>query len=114
MSMIEKFLEEKHMLRKDLDAVKDEMLKIASAKADKRIDEFIAGVKVMVAEASDEEFVEFITSGKLDDEDLNAVIMFRAQVKRREEAKVCDEHCGQSNEPDEKHEPRVHVFVLEV
>lgn len=106
MSMIEKFLNAKDELRKDLDEVKEEMLAAASAKADKMIDGFIEYTKMLVAEASDEEFVEFITSGKLSDEDLNAVIMFRAKVRAE---KQCEETYEQT---DEKRGHNVHVIVL--
>lgn len=109
MSMIEKFLEDKETLRKDLDEIRNEMLKAASDKADQRIDKFVDGVKAMVANASDDEFIAFITSGKLEDDDILAAITFR-----HEAAKVCGEPCGQPNVPNEKHEPNVHVFVLEI
>ena len=106
MSMIEKFLSAKNELRENLAEVKEEMLEAATAKADKLIDEFIEGFKLAILDASDEEFIEFITSGKLDDEDLTAALMFRAHGTKT------------SNEPreevNEKCEPRVHVIVLEV
>ena len=114
MSMIENFLNAKELLRDDLDEIREEALQLASVKAGERIDEFIEGVKVMVAEASDAEFIELITSGKLDDEDLNAVLMFRANGKKSCEVKTSDKPCEEPNETEEKREPRVHVIVLEV
>ena len=109
MSMIEKFLENKSTLHKSLDEIREEALRAAEPKADALIDEFIEGVKAMVAEATDEEFVAFITSGKLDDEDLNAVIMFRAEAAKTHSADACEERCEETNE---KRGHRVHVFVL--
>ena len=109
MSMIEKFLENKSALHKSLDEIREEALKAAEHKADALIDEFILGVKAMIAEASDEEFVAFITSGKLDDEDINAAIVFRAEAAKSRNAETCNEPC---EEPNEKRGHRVHVFVL--
>lgn len=106
MSMIEKFLENKKALHENLDNVLEEMKAAARVKGDKLIDEFIDGVEAMIAEASDEEFVEFITSGKLDDEDINAAIMFRTKARKVE---TCNEPC---EEPNEKHGHHVHVFVV--
>ena len=109
MSMIEKFLNAKALLRDDLHAVKDELMKAATEKADKLIDVFIERFKVMITEASDEEFVDFVTSGKLDDDDLNAAIMFRAKAKKDREAKKANEADSKS---DEKNEHPIHVIVL--
>ena len=114
MSMIETFLNAKELLKDDLNEIREEMLKVASDKADARIDKFIDGVKTLVASASDKEFVEFITSGKLEDEDINAAILFRAEAKKGKEAKVCDEPCADPNECREDRVHPVHVFVLEV
>ena len=105
MSMIEKFLENKSALDKGLTELKVEALKSVQAEADAMIDEFIEGVKAMVAEASDAEFVAFITSGKLDDEDIAAAIAFRAEVREDRNEKSCETH-------NENHEHHVHVFVL--
>lgn len=91
MSMIEKFLEGKSALRNDLDKIHEEAEKAASDRADARIDEFVEGVKVMVAEASNEEFLEFITSGKLEDDDILAAISFRAQSTPKSHADVCED-----------------------
>lgn len=107
MSMIEKFLEAKETLRKDIDEVRDEALKAASAKADKLIDDFVDGYKAMIADASDDEFIAFITSGKLEDDDILAAITFR-----HEAAKICSEPCEQSNESNEKHGRPIRVIVL--
>ena len=79
MSMIEKFLEGKDALREDLGKIQEEAMKAASDRADARIDEFVEGVKEMVIRATDNEFVEFITSGKLEDDDIMAAISFRSQ-----------------------------------
>ncbi len=103
MSMIEKFLENKSALHKNLDELREEALKVVAHKADVLVDEFIDGVKAMVAEASDEEFVAFITSGKLDDEDIVAAIAFRAEANNG---------AKESDKPNEKHGRHVNVFVL--
>ena len=79
MSMIEKFLEDKRNLKKSFREIEDAAIKAVSEKANEMIDNFINGFKDMIAEASDEEFVEFITSGKLEDDDIAAAIMFRAK-----------------------------------
>ena len=113
MSMIENFLDAKEGLREALEEVKEEMLKEATVRADKLIDDFIDWVKEEVAGASDAEFVEFITSGKLSDEDLNAAIMFRAQSNVSKKPEVKSEPCGEQNVPNKKPEP-IHVFVLEI
>lgn len=91
MSMIEKFLEGKSALCEDLDKIREEAMKAASDRADARIDEFVEDVKAMVAEASNEEFVEFITSGKLEDDDIMAAITFRAQSTPKSHADVCED-----------------------
>lgn len=91
MSMIEKFLEEKEALRKGLDEIREEMMKAASDKADERIDKFIEDVKAMVAGASDAEFIEFIASGKLEDDDIMAAITFRAQSGVKSSAEVAED-----------------------
>lgn len=106
MSMIEKFLENKKALHNSLDEIRIEALKAAEPKVDALIDEFVARVKTIVTEASDAEFVEFITSGKLDDEDINAAIMFRAEAAKVRNEDACDETLTAG------HEHRVHVFVL--
>jgi len=107
MSMIEKFLEDKEALRKGIEVIRDEALKAASEKADEMIDNFVNNFKEKVANASDVEFMEFITSGKLEDDDILAAIAFRAQsgVKSAEEVteKVCA--CVKSGKP-------VRVFML--
>ena len=104
MSMIEKFLENKNVMCKTLDEIRERALKAAEPEADVVIEKFITDVKGLVAEATDEEFVEFITSGKLEDDDIAAAIMFRAEA-----AKENDELQKKS---DEKRGHRVHVFVL--
>lgn len=80
MNMIEKFLEGKDALREDIDKIREDAMKAASDRTDARIDEFVEGVKEMVARATDSELVEFITSGKLEDDDIMAAISFRAQL----------------------------------
>ena len=109
MSMIEKFLGAKDKLRSDLIDIKDEMLKAAEAKANQRIDGFIDEAKAMIAEATDAEFVEFITSGKLEDDDVNAALMFRAMARKEKNAKVEDEP---HSWPNAKREAPVHVIVV--
>ena len=103
MSMIEKFLKEKEATQKDLDKIRDEVLEIASVRANDRLDNFIAGFKVLVAEASDDEFVEFITSGKLSDDDIMAAIAFRGEAGKISSAKPFNDKSG----------IHVHVIVLD-
>lgn len=101
MSMIEKFLEDKEALRKGIEVIRDEALKVASEKADEMIDNFVNNFKEKVANVSEAEFMEFITSGKLEDEDILVAITFRAQsgVKSTEDVaeKVCA--CARSGIP---------------
>ena len=106
MSMVEKFLERKHDLKKRIDDVKEAALKAAVDKADEMVDNFIEGFKVMIEEASDAEFIEFITSGKLEDDEINAALMFRAKAKR------C--HNANENKDDsaERNVIPVHVIVV--
>lgn len=107
MSMIENFLNAKELLKDDLDEIREEALKAAEHKADERIDKFIDGYKAMIADASDAEFIEFITSGKLEDDDILAAINFR-----HEAAKICSEPCKQPNESNEKSGHHIRMIVL--
>lgn len=103
MSMIEKFLEQKNTLGKTIEEIRDAAIKAVEEKANEMIDNFVDNFKEMVTNASDEEFVSFLMSGKLEDEDIAAAIAFRAEA--RKDAKANDE-------PEEKCGHRVHVFVL--
>ena len=108
MSMIEKFLGLKDGLRKDLNEIKDELMKATEKAVDDRIDGFVDEVKAMVAGATNDEFIEFITSGKLEDEDIHAAIVFRAEVMNGK-AKVSNEPSGCENVKS-KHNVRVLVI----
>ena len=108
MSMIEKFLEKKESLRNSIEEIRDAALKAAAEKVDEMISNFVDDFKEKIAEASDAEFIEFITSGKLDDEDINAAIMFRSQAKHDsadvEKNTTCDEQAQKENEkPTDAH-----------
>jgi len=103
MSMIEKFLENKNALCKSIEEIREAAIKVVDEKANEMIDNFVDNFKEMVTEASDEEFVSFLMSGKLEDEDIAAAIAFRAEARKNAKA---------DNEPEEKHGHRVHVFVL--
>ena len=91
MSMIEKFLEEKETLRKNIEDIREAAAKVMNEKTDEMVDNFVDSFKDMVAKASNVEFVEFITSGKLDDEDIFAAIAFRAMTGVKSQKEVCED-----------------------
>lgn len=91
MSMIEKFLEEKEVLRKNIEDVREAAVKATNAKTDEMVDNFVGSFKDMIAKATNYEFVEFITSGKLDDEDIFAAIAFRAETGVKSQEEVCED-----------------------
>lgn len=103
MSMIEKFLKDKKTLLKNIEGVREAAIKAMNDKTDEMIDNFIGGFEEMVANASDEEFVAFITSGELDEEDIIAATAFRAEAK--------ENHTG-VKPVDEDREHHIHVIVL--
>ena len=105
MSMIEKFLENKEALCKNIEEVREAAIKAANDKTDEMVDNFVAGFKEMVAKASNMEFVEFITSGKLEDDDVFAAITFRAETGVKSHEEVCEDIIEKCGRP-------IHVIVL--
>lgn len=101
MSMIEKFLKGKEEMHKQLKVAHEEAMKVFNDKADKISDKFIDKFKEMVAEASNEEFAKFISSGELAKPDVIAAIAFRAEAAE------------DANEPGDKPRREVHVIVLD-
>lgn len=89
MSMIEKFKGMLAQMEQEIEAAKKEAAEFVTEQTANAHDGFIEKFAEMVGNASDAAFIEFITSGKLTEDDIMAAITFRAQATPKSHADVC-------------------------